>query len=408
MTGGGIINRKSISILLLLITIALPLNIGAISAATTSQTNINQDVIQNPTTNTNTQNSLKTLKTTTNTANLAKNTAAKTISTKNYATTGTIKTAKSTKSVTFTIANINNAASKVRAYTETKHKLPGYVTISGVKVTMPQFLHLLTEDILKVNSGSKTTITLKSISSPNTKGVEAVKTGKIQKTEYINIVKNVNTFINKYQRVPATASSSLGKIRYESLIYTFSKITGFYDANKRLPKYVSSYPGIIAYECSNNTTIPNDIKPYLNPSKNCQSDNSILKAKAAAITKGLTTQKAKATAIFNWVRDHINYSFYYNTRYGAVGTYNSRSANCVDTAHLIIALQRASGIPARYEKVYARFSSGHWYGHVVAQVYIDGVWYKADGTSSRNQFGVVNNWNTNTATYYGTYRELPF
>ena len=40
MTGGGIINRKSISILLLLITIALPLNVGAISAATTSQTNI--------------------------------------------------------------------------------------------------------------------------------------------------------------------------------------------------------------------------------------------------------------------------------------------------------------------------------------------------------------------------------
>ncbi|WP_223792335.1 hypothetical protein [Methanobacterium spitsbergense] len=29
-------------------------------------------------------------------------------------------------------------------------------------------------------------------------------------------------------------------------------------------------------------------------------------------------------------------------------------------------------MPARYEKVYARFSSGHWYGHVVAQVYVDG------------------------------------
>ena len=193
------------------------------------------------------------------------------------------------------------------------------------------------------------------------------------------------------------------------MIYTFSKITGFYDINKRLPNYVSSYQGIISYDGpSTNTTIPNEIKPYLNPSKNCQSDNSVLKAKAIAITKGLTTQKAKATAIFNWVRDHIQYSLYYNTRYGAVGTYNSRSANCVDSAHLMIALQRAAGNTARYENVYARFSSGHWYGHVVAQVYIGGVWYKADGTSSRNQFGVVNNWNTNTATYYGTYRELPF
>ena len=42
MTGGGIINRKSISILLLLLTIALPLNVGAISAAATSQTNTDQ------------------------------------------------------------------------------------------------------------------------------------------------------------------------------------------------------------------------------------------------------------------------------------------------------------------------------------------------------------------------------
>ncbi|MDD3985829.1 MAG: transglutaminase family protein [Methanobacterium sp.] len=378
MTGGGIINRKPISILSLLFIIAISLNVGVISATiTTIQPNINQDILQNPTTNT---------------------------ASVNYKTMNTF----STKSTTFTIANINSAASNIMAYVEANHKLPDYITISGVKVTMPQFLNLLTEAILKINSGSKTAITLKSISKPDITGVESINSGKIQKNEYINIVTNVNNFINKYQRVPATASTSLGKIRYEALIYTFSKITDFYDKNKRLPKYVSSYPGIITYEGSSNTTIPSDIKPYLNPTKNCQSDNSILKSKAISITKGLKTQKAKAIAIFNWVRNNINYSFYYNTKYGALGTYNSRYGNCVDTSHLLIALERAAGVPARYEKVYARFTSGHWYGHVLAQIYVEGVWYRADGTSSRNQFGVINNWNTDTATYYGTYRELPF
>ena len=68
----------------------------------------------------------------------------------------------------------------------------------------------------------------------------------------------------------------------------------------------------------------------------------------------------------------------------------------------------AAGIPAKYEHVYAQFSSGNWYGHVIALVYVNGVWYKADGTSSRNYFGVVNNWNTKTATLKGIYRSLPF
>ncbi|MGB9980539.1 transglutaminase-like domain-containing protein, partial [Methanobacterium sp.] len=99
---------------------------------------------------------------------------------------------------------------------------------------------------------------------------------------------------------------------------------------------------------------------------------------------------------------------YYNTKYGAVGTLNAKTGNCVDTAHLLIALERAAGIPARYKHVYAQFSSGNWYGHVYAQVWVNGKWYNVDGTSYSNTFGVIKNWNTSTATYKGTYATLPF
>ena len=142
ITGGGIINRKPISILLLLFIIAISLNIGVISATiTTIQPNINQDILQNPATNTVSAHD-KTMNT------------------------------FSTKSTTFTIADINSEASKIRVYAEANHKLPDYITISGIKVTMPQFLNLLTEAILKINSGSTTAITLKSISKPDTTCVE--------------------------------------------------------------------------------------------------------------------------------------------------------------------------------------------------------------------------------------------
>jgi transglutaminase-like putative cysteine protease len=147
---------------------------------------------------------------------------------------------------------------------------------------------------------------------------------------------------------------------------------------------------------------------YLIATENCQSTSTTIKALAASITKGSTTDYGKAVRIFNWVRDNISYSFYYNTKYGALGTLNKRSANCVDTAHLLIALERAAGIPARYKHGTCRFTSGTWYGHVWAQVYVNGKWYNADATSSRNSFGVINNWNTSTFTLKGTYASLPF
>jgi Transglutaminase-like enzymes, putative cysteine proteases len=150
------------------------------------------------------------------------------------------------------------------------------------------------------------------------------------------------------------------------------------------------------------------LQQYLAATANCQVTNSAIKAKAAAITSGKTTTSAKATAIYNWVRDNLGYSFYYNTKYGAVGTLSKMTGNCCDTAHLVVALERAAGIPARYEHVYAKFSSGSWYGHVIAQVYVNGKWYNADATSYSNSFGVIKNWNTATATVYGTYASLPF
>jgi len=411
MTGGGIINRKSISILLLLLTIALPLNIGAISAAATNQTNINPNFNQSLTTNIgqNTNQTVKKSKTNLNTSN-----NLKTTTNKNLAAAGTVKPLTKT-TLTISQTSINNAANVVQTFIKTYHKLPPYLMFSGKKITLSQFLYLLTSDLIKVNSKSKAPVTLKSVTTPNITIVETIKTGSLTNKEYIYIAKSVNSYILKYNSAPQSASTSQGRLRYESLIYTYSKIMGFYGTNKRLPAYVSTNPGMITFKQKSSSpivytppTIPDAIKPYLNPTKNCQSDSSVIKTLAASITKGLTSPKDRAIAIFNWVRDNIQYSFYYNTQKGALGTLSSRSANCVDTSHLMIALQRAAGNPAEYEHVHAQFTSGNWYGHVIAKVYIDGVWYKADGTSSRNQFNVINNWNTATATVYNTYRELPF
>ena len=134
-----------------------------------------------------------------------------------------------------------------------------------------------------------------------------------------------------------------------------------------------------------------------------------IKNKAASLTKGLTTNAAKATAIFNFVRDNIAYSYYANSKRGADGTLSAGSANCCDQANLVVALCRAAGIPARYSHAQGcTFSSGLVTGHVWAQIYIGGTWYSADATSTRNSLGNIKNWNTNSYYSLKNYATIPF
>ncbi len=146
----------------------------------------------------------------------------------------------------------------------------------------------------------------------------------------------------------------------------------------------------------------------LKSTSNAQSNDPSIKALAAKITKGAATKYEKAVRIFNWVRDKLDYSFYYNTKYGAVKTLKKKTGNCVDLSHLLVALSRAAGIPARYVHVTAEFASGHVCGHVFVQVYINGKWYNMDASNNINEFNVINNWYKATAQIKGVYTNLPF
>jgi len=115
-----------------------------------------------------------------------------------------------------------------------------------------------------------------------------------------------------------------------------------------------------------------------------------------------------AVRIFEYVRDNLAYSFYYNTLRGAVNTLHDMRGNCVDHSHLVVALARAAGIPARYVHGTCTFNSGNTYGHVWAQLYVNGKWYNADATSYDNTLGTITNWNTATYILKGIYSSLPF
>jgi len=150
-----------------------------------------------------------------------------------------------------------------------------------------------------------------------------------------------------------------------------------------------------------------DLQQYLQSTTNCQSTDSRIIALAQSITVNATSTYEMAQFIFNWVRDEVEYSFYYNTKYGAVNTMLNRAGNCCDLSHLIVALCRAAGVPALYKHGTCNFASGT-YGHVWAQVYVNGNWINADASNNANSFGIITNWDTSSYTLKGTYASLPF
>ena len=151
-----------------------------------------------------------------------------------------------------------------------------------------------------------------------------------------------------------------------------------------------------------------DLSPYLSSSDNCQVSNSEIVSLAKRLTEGLTNPLDKAYAIFDYVRDEISYSYYYDTKYGAVRTLHAKVGNCVDQSHLSIALYRAAGLPARYVHGSCVFNSGTTYGHVWSQVLIGDTWVVSDTINSANSLGNVVNWKNNNYELHGYYYSLPF
>ena len=140
----------------------------------------------------------------------------------------------------FSVSQIKDAASRVKAYVETNRTLPNYVTIGTTQVQMPDFLKLLTSALLQINSGTNNPIVLKSFTAP-TSPKDSLAAGNMLKSEYLKIASDVKNYMDSTGKTPDYAyKTSLGTyFGYQNMIYTFSKILNFQKTNNYLPNYVS-------------------------------------------------------------------------------------------------------------------------------------------------------------------------
>lgn len=126
----------------------------------------------------------------------------------------------------------------VKKQVETKNTVPSSVTVANKKVTSAQYLYLLTSSTTNINKNSKKAVTVKTVSKASNPS-ENVKSGTLTKKEYLSLANKITTFVNTNGRLPNYVSTSLGNMRYENLIYTYSKVLAFQKTNNRLPNTVS-------------------------------------------------------------------------------------------------------------------------------------------------------------------------
>ena len=323
-----------------------------------------------------------------------------------------------TASKTISIKDVVTGATNLKTFYNTNNRLPATVTTGGHTFTLAEFLYVMSQAIQHLgNSNTNAVNVLTGVEEPTSPSGATIN-NDLSLSEYVTLAKNVANFISSNNRAPNYAGSDLGNIIYSELVDSFSRILAYYGTNNRLPKtvtinYVASSSGGSSSSISVTGTGLNEnagtiLAAYYKASTNCQVGNSAIKKVVDSLTNGLTSNLAKATAIFNYVRDTLSYSFYYNTKYGAAGTLSAKKGNCVDHSHLLVAMFRTAGLAARYVHGTCTFSSGSTYGHVWAQVLVDGKWVVADATSSKNSLGKVSNWNTKSFSLKGTYASLSF
>ena len=306
-----------------------------------------------------------------------------------------------------TLKQLMAASNNVEKYIVKNHKLPSTVKIGGITYSTAEYMYLTSKAIVNLKAGKKTNIAVKDIANPSSPS-STYSAGNLY--NYLSVAKSIVKTADSKGKMPNTVSSKLGTIGYKAAVYAFARIVSFYDDNGRMPSYVE----IKSLSSSSTSTTLNakntikDLTAYLVATKNCQVNNAKIKKLVAKLTKGLKTDKQKATAIFNYVRDTISYSFYYDTKHGAVGTLNAKSGNCVDHSHLLVAMYRTAGLAARYGHGKCTFSSGGTYGHVWTQVLVGNTWKVSDATSSRNSLGKVVNWNTKSYKLYGYSSSISF
>jgi len=314
--------------------------------------------------------------------------------------------------------SIIKSSKSLYKYIDKNEKLPETVKISKKKYSTEEFLYLMSKTVISKKNSLKGDILVKSNIKKAKKPSGSNINGSINFKNMCRYSETIIKHIDKTNRAPNNIKTKLGKMQYETIIFTFSKFlsetSNKGSLNNKITISVSKKSPInnkgYTIELFNKYIMNDSLKKYLISTKNAPSNKKFIKALARQITKGHTTTFSKAEAIFDWVKNNIKYSRYSNTKHGGEKTIRQKKGNCVDNSHALTSLLRASKVPVRYVNGRCEFTKGDLarvtVAHVWVQVLVNDKWMVADGIYKGNRLGYVTNWKPETYKHFGIYPSI--
>ena len=125
------------------------------------------------------------------------------------------------------------------------------------------------------------------------------------------------------------------------------------------------------------TLLPSEVTPYLMASRYVHPEHffTFINGEIGHLTGGAFIKAASDWIMHNFVYD----PFASTASTTAADTFAARRGVCRDYAHVLIAMARAGGIPARIVSCYAPCVTPQDF-HAVAEVFLDGAWHLVDAT----------------------------
>lgn len=132
--------------------------------------------------------------------------------------------------------------------------------------------------------------------------------------------------------------------------------------------------------------IPSDVTKFLMPSRYCIPEDflAFIDDQFADVSGG-----AAIKAMADWIEVNFTYDGRASDgRTTATDSFNTQTGVCRDYAHVLIAMARAIGVPARIVSAYAPHVTPQDF-HAVAEVFLDGAWYLVDATGMAQASEIV-------------------
>lgn len=283
-------------------------------------------------------------------------------------------------------ANVVAGAVALESHIKEKEALPATVAIGTNNCTYAQATYLMCKVILGLNNGQTSgELSIPSYSEPANPS-ETLTAGTLQKTELLDLAQRSINFMVNNGMAANYMMTSLGNMHHHGALYMYARILSYYNTNGTLPNSLAVEPWSFTLGSRpGDATFGYDYSAYaayLVPTKNAPSNNStiIALAKTAMACKATESHRGKVyenptntyEAMWNvmeYITYHTTYEYYLNTSRGALKCWSDRMGNCCDMAHLMVAISRSLGVPARYDHYVCRFTSGNE-GHVFAGLYI--------------------------------------